>query len=332
VNDLKDIPFQADTGQYLGYLINDGLRLDSDNRSRNSKQKAYHYISRVGVHRFHGYYSDLKPLVSGGGAALGIDDVLRLYKFDRKLRLLTLDAIERIEVATKTHLCNALSETYGDAFLSDILISNDMRAFERHDKKHVEQTQHAFRSVVANVLKSPENQEYRKIPQGKRLDALVPKLGVGHVAEAMSIGQASRVFEQLTPNLQRKIASKFGTNEAFGNWLWRFTHIRNAAAHHSRLWNIRFDRELVVPGTIHADFRDKRKLTRYSNTHYYSASVLMFHCLKKVARRTRWHWRLHSVLDAKSLTPNGLNIPYKMGFPNGWEKQEFWRGAISDVL
>lgn len=36
------------------------------------------------------------------------DDILNLYVFDRKLRLLVMDAIERIEIAIRTVICNEL--------------------------------------------------------------------------------------------------------------------------------------------------------------------------------------------------------------------------------
>ena len=41
------------------------------------------------------------------------DDVYNLYKFDRKLRLLVFDAIERIEIALRTQVIYQLSHKYG---------------------------------------------------------------------------------------------------------------------------------------------------------------------------------------------------------------------------
>ena len=41
------------------------------------------------------------------------DNVYNLYKFDRKLRLLVFDAIERIEIALRTQVIYQLSHKYG---------------------------------------------------------------------------------------------------------------------------------------------------------------------------------------------------------------------------
>lgn len=37
------------------------------------------------------------------------DDVLRLYVFDRSLRLLVMDALERVEVAVRASISNTMS-------------------------------------------------------------------------------------------------------------------------------------------------------------------------------------------------------------------------------
>lgn len=43
----------------------------------------------------------------------GFDDVLDLYVFDRKLRLLVLDALERVEVAVRSALTDHMSQAHG---------------------------------------------------------------------------------------------------------------------------------------------------------------------------------------------------------------------------
>jgi abortive infection bacteriophage resistance protein len=40
------------------------------------------------------------------------DDILNFYIFDRKLKLLVLNAIERIEIATKTVISNYMSQKF----------------------------------------------------------------------------------------------------------------------------------------------------------------------------------------------------------------------------
>ena len=47
------------------------------------------------------------------------DDIWNLYKFDRKLRLLVFDAIERIEISLRTQIIYQLSHKYGPHWQND---------------------------------------------------------------------------------------------------------------------------------------------------------------------------------------------------------------------
>jgi abortive infection bacteriophage resistance protein len=53
------------------------------------------------------------------------EDVIDLYNFDRHLRLLMFDAIERIEIALRTKLIYHLSLSYGSLFYLDYAIFTD---------------------------------------------------------------------------------------------------------------------------------------------------------------------------------------------------------------
>ncbi|MGV9584799.1 Abi family protein [Nocardia farcinica] len=62
----------------------------------------------------------MRPFQRGGPdhlfrAGTGFDDVVDLYVFDRALRLLVMDALERVEVAVRAALTDHMSTTYGDS-------------------------------------------------------------------------------------------------------------------------------------------------------------------------------------------------------------------------
>jgi len=63
--------------------------------------RALHWLRRVSYYRLSAYFL---PFKNGESFRPGTEfnDVAGLYIFDRKLRLLVLDAIERIEVALRT--------------------------------------------------------------------------------------------------------------------------------------------------------------------------------------------------------------------------------------
>src|SRR5687767_3304096 len=84
-----------------------GLIIEDHDRARR-------WLSRVSYYRLSAYFLPFK--VQGQdrfqeGASLG--QICDLYNFDRRLRLLLLDAIERIEVALRTALTYEIAHRYG---------------------------------------------------------------------------------------------------------------------------------------------------------------------------------------------------------------------------
>lgn len=76
-------------------------------------------LNSVGYYRLSGYLYPFRTRDASGlvldtyypGSTL--DEVIQLYEFDRQLRLLLLDAIERIEVAVRTQVTYHFSLKYG---------------------------------------------------------------------------------------------------------------------------------------------------------------------------------------------------------------------------
>ena len=85
--------------------------------------RADRYLSFIGYYRLSAYTIPFQKPVTVNSSALhqfkantSFDDVLNLYIFDRELRLLVMDAIERIEVAIRAQICNVLCDQSGNAF------------------------------------------------------------------------------------------------------------------------------------------------------------------------------------------------------------------------
>jgi abortive infection bacteriophage resistance protein len=86
--------------------------------------KAEEYLKFIGYYRLSAYFI---PFQKGGASqdlhlfetGATFDRVLDLYIFDRKLRLLVMDAIERIEVAIKAAIALNLSVKYGSHWFMD---------------------------------------------------------------------------------------------------------------------------------------------------------------------------------------------------------------------
>ena len=98
------------TWQDRGLIIPDFVRADR-------------YLSFIGYYRLSAYTIPFQQTITAHSSILHqfkanttFDDVLNLYIFDRELRLLIMDAIERIEVAIRAQICNVLCDQSGNAF------------------------------------------------------------------------------------------------------------------------------------------------------------------------------------------------------------------------
>ena len=78
------------------------------------EERAKKYIRYIGYKRlswyWHPFYDETSEKFK---CEMSFDDILSLYIFDRKLRMLFLEASERIEICTKTLFSDILSLALG---------------------------------------------------------------------------------------------------------------------------------------------------------------------------------------------------------------------------
>jgi len=68
------------------------------------RKRAKHFLGHLNYYRLSGYWFPFKqsPTINQFRPNTSFEDVLNLYIFDRELRLLVIDAIERIEVSVRS--------------------------------------------------------------------------------------------------------------------------------------------------------------------------------------------------------------------------------------
>lgn len=155
------------------------------------------------------------------------ENVIAIYNFDRELRLLIFDVIERIEIGFRTKLIYHLSHEISPWWFEDS--SNFKNAVEHKETllaidRELNQTKEVFIKEHRKIYHS----ETRRPPAWKTL-------------EVASLGNISKLYGNLLPTIVSKntIAAEMGTvNHTFlPSWLQSITQIRNICAHHGRLWN-----------------------------------------------------------------------------------------------
>ncbi|WP_218831495.1 Abi family protein [Bordetella genomosp. 9] len=227
--------------------------------------------------------------------------VLNLYVFDRELRLLVLDAIERVEVSVRSQWAYQLAHHHGPHAHLDVAL-----AFKPH------RWQANLDKLGLEVSRSDE--AFIKHLRNTYVEAMPP---VWAVCEVMSLGLLSRWYDNLKPMATRRaVAAVYGLDErVLESWLRHLSLVRNTCAHHGRLWNREFTITPLLPRSkpagLPAQFQTgSRKV--------YNALVILLHCMDVIAPAHHWRLRLRELIARHDIPVAG------MGFPDNWDDLPIW--------
>ncbi len=271
----------------------------------SDRERAAHYLYHLNYYRLSGY---MLPFQEEAGhqfkAGTSFEQVLNLYLFDRKLRLLLMDAIERIEVSIRTQWAYHLSHQYGShAHLDKNLFQNT----NKYDR--------CIRTLEQEYKRSHETfiEHYRKTYD----EPAMPPLWV--VCEIMSLGHLSTFYQNLKqPQDRNLIANEYNFDEKIlTSFLHHLSHVRNLCAHHSRIWNRRFTITVRLPKKKPACLQPF--FNRQAPRNIYNTLVLMRYMMTIVCPGSKWETRLTELLKEH----NEVNLTV-MGFPDGWDKMTIW--------
>lgn len=271
-------------------------------------------LERIGYYRLMGYLYPMRRAHSDyymDGATF--DEAAARYTFDHGLRLLTMEAIEHVEIAVRTAATYRIGHTYG-AFGHRVHMH-----FGFVSQRHAEW----LAKVDAEVSRSREAfiDHYRK----KYTEPPYPAVPIWMASEAMSLGAVSTLFSNMRLADQKAIATRFDLPAPiFKSWLHTISVVRNIAAHHGRFWN----RVLgVQPKRPDSDLWQGGEEPYPTNRSYFVLQilkVLLEHCATDVQHwcdRTNQH--LRSLLDK----PGYRSM---MGAPSNWETHPVWSQPIKN--
>ncbi len=207
-----------------------------------------------------------------------LSDVLAFYEFDRKLRLLVMDAMERIEISIRTNVTYHLSTKYG-AF-----------ALEDHKNFH-ESFGHSkwLLQIKEEVTRSRERfiEHYKEKYRG------FPSIPVWMATEVMSFGSLSLLYKGLSNYDKRTISDFYSLHpKTLANWLHFLTYVRNICAHHGRLWN----KELAIKPKL--DELNKLWPTNFSpkNDRSFIILSILKYLLHKAGNGKEWSYNCHQLI------------------------------------
>ncbi|MFT7250592.1 MAG: abortive infection bacteriophage resistance protein [Flavobacterium sp.] len=193
------------------------------------EKNAYHQLSNISYYRLGEYWYVMQDdkINHTFKPNSKFEDIMALYDFDRELRILLFDVIEKIEISLRTKLIYHLSHEF------DAWWFQNFELFE--DSKALVKTLSSLESELERTKETTIKNHNRKHKDDRRFPPAWKSL------EQTSFGSLSKLYGNLKNNINSKniIAVEFGAvNHTYlPSWLQSIAQIRNFCAHHSRLWN-----------------------------------------------------------------------------------------------
>lgn len=275
----------------------------------SNEEFAQHYLEHISYYRLAGYWWPMQSdkINHTFKENSKFEDVIALYNFDRELRVLLFDVIEKIEISLRTKLIYHLSHEFDPWWFQNTSIFQDTKALIdtlANINEEVTRSKDAF----IKEHKSKYKDDLRFPPAGKTL-------------ELTSFGSLSKLYGNLKNTIKSKdtIASELGAvNHTYlPSWLQSIAQIRNYCAHHSRLWNKN------LPGTPKLLSKPPYKWVNdvpKDTTRLYVHLCIMRYMVNIIAPENSFSIKLQELMTKyPSIDPNAL------GMKSDWNNEPLWK-------
>ena len=305
--------------EQLARLKQRGLAVDND-------EAALSYLQRIGYYRLSGYWYPLRAIDRAGsmhaGSAIRLDefvpgsrfeDVVKLYVFDKRLRLLAMDALERIEMAVRVDVAHLLGKRDPCAHENPACLDGNFAKKRMRSGADAGRTGHEvwldkYQTMVRRSRRLPFVEHH--------LTAYGGKLPIWVAIEVWDFGLLSRFFAGMRFDDQQTIAVSHGApnGKAFASWLRSLNFMRNVTAHHARMWNINVLEVAPVPARWPA----------MPNAKPFFYFCLMQKLLRTICPNSSWGQRFSALLQEFPALPPETVALRDIGLSQNWEQWGMW--------
>lgn len=275
-------------------------------------------LKAVGYFRLTGYLHPFKiPGTDNYRPGTTFDRLWSIYTFDRKLRLMAMDALARIEIAIRAQIVKGFSAAFP---------SNAFAYIEHMSLPGITTRRHTeLLNLIHRAVKQSENAP--DIRHLKSEYGVVDYPPIWNVLEHAPFGLVTLFYEGLAPQVKQGVANVFFMQpNAFGGVLMTFKNARNLCAHHSRFWNQHIQSRIATNLGVRPELNplvDCLKAQPTKNfTTIFSVLSLCAHCLAYVRPQSQWRKRCAALLKTADLF-----ILHGMGVPIDWQTRQLWEDA-----
>ncbi|MFC6147104.1 Abi family protein [Corynebacterium nasicanis] len=305
-------------------------------------QRGLEVLKRVGYYRLSAYWYPLRVMKPGNKRTTrwnyrfdhfrpghSLEEVRALYEFDAKLRALTFEALQVIEIAFRAAIAYYAGKEHKYIHLERGML--DKKKCSHVPKNSDKDSYSQWKMQYERQQKRAGGEDFIS----HHINRYGNRLPIWIATEFLDFGSISMLYSYLPRNIKNEISPGFGVlqGESLASWMRNLNYVRNIIAHHSRLWNkfivTRLEqpgRAIVDPGLYHlADSSDKDTFSKV-----YPSLAVIAYILSFIDPENDWRHRMVSLIG-EFPTVEGLNPVALMGFPSNWESLGLWKTDVAFI-
>lgn len=244
------------------------------------------------------------------------EDALALYEFDKRLRLLLMDALERIEIALRVDIAYLLGARDAFAHLNAIALHPTFIA--KRTNAGGKTAFDAWQEKYHGLLKRSKEDFVKHYRARHGTD-----LPIWVAVEVLDFGAVSRLLAMMKIGDQEQIAKKYGVKDwrVFQSWIRSLNYLRNLVAHHSRLWNRNVIDQPRLPVRYEISWCDAFIKRPDLIAKPFPLLAITMHIIRIVTPQSTWPIRFRTHLDVFPAQQSSRKLSIEdIGAPREWRK------------
>ncbi|WP_026821159.1 Abi family protein [Arthrobacter castelli] len=299
------------------------------------RTRAVAVLKSVGYYRLTGYLYPFREseqyvddegrtrtrVLSGYRPGTSLDHAEAVIDFDRRLRMLVMDGVERIEVAVRMRVGYVLGRRSAFAH-EDPSCFTPAFTMESTDTRIPAPSKHVQWLERVNARKASSDEQFVEHFRQKYED----RMPVWALTELLELGHLSVLYRGMNQQDAEEIAKAFGvpTKKIMSSWLASLNYVRNVAAHHARLFNRKLQNAPSRPKAGQVPLLDhlRAETVPKHGLGTYNALAVIAYLLPSIETDIEWPQQLAALLG--TFPPSHALSIESLGVPQCWESLDLW--------
>ena len=307
------------------------LLLESRGMTITNRVKAADHLRRIGYYRLSGYWypcrnTEFYTNAHGKPSIRAVDNfragttfahAVDLCIFDKKLRLMFMDAFERIEVSLRVEAALLLSAQDPQAHRNAALLDSKFTSVDPATGA----SSHSVWLQRLETLTKSSREEF----VGSFHSKYSTPLPIWIAIELWDFGTLSHFLGGMKPKDGNALAKRYALphGKLLVSFVRNLNIARNVCAHHGRFWNKVNAGRPMLPKVGEVPVLDHILDPAMPLGRLYVTAAITQHFMKVICPHSQWATRLKTLLDA---FPKGPGIEFRhTGFPANWKTLPLWQ-------